>query len=84
MGRFSAILAAATLGLAGCTSADRVRTEGVTTSSGNAVAANTVLQMVDPWPYGVQDTSLRVPAERPSSDTGPQAAGAGNTTSTYE
>ncbi|QND60870.1 hypothetical protein [Mesorhizobium huakuii] len=66
-------------GLAGgCTSDDYVRSEGVTSGAGNAQAANTVMQMVDPWKYGVQNTRLLVPAKR--GDTGPvtpdQAAGA--------
>ncbi|WP_296737735.1 hypothetical protein [Mesorhizobium sp.] len=51
----------------GCTSDDYVRTEGVTPAAGNAQASNTVMQMVDPWQYGVQNTRLLVPAQRPSS-----------------
>jgi hypothetical protein len=49
----------------GCTSDDYVRTEGVTPAAGNAQAANTAMQMVDPWQYGVQNTRLKVPAQRP-------------------
>jgi purine nucleoside permease len=57
-------------GLAGgCTSDDYTRSEGVTTGPGNAQAANTVMQMVDPWKYGVQNTRLLVPAKR--GDAGP-------------
>ena len=48
----------------GCTSDDYVRSEGPTTAAGNAQAANTVMQMVDPWKYGVQNTRLLVPAQR--------------------
>ena len=62
----------------GCTSDDYTRSEGVTSGPGNAQAANTVMQMVDPWKYGVQNTRLLVPAKR--GDAGPvtpdQAAGA--------
>jgi hypothetical protein len=62
----------------GCTSDDYVRSEGVTSGAGDAQAANTVMQMVDPWKYGVQNTRLLVPAKR--GDAGPvtpdQAAGA--------
>ncbi|QKC96639.1 hypothetical protein [Mesorhizobium sp. NZP2298] len=54
---------------AGCTSDDYVRSEGLTTGAGNAQAANTVMQMVDPWKYGVQNTRLLVPAKR--GDAGP-------------
>ncbi|MFD2056413.1 hypothetical protein ACFSQT_26060 [Mesorhizobium calcicola] len=49
---------------AGCTSDDYVRTEGVTSAAGEAQAADTVMQMVDPWKYGVQNTKLLVPAQR--------------------
>ncbi|MFD1986652.1 hypothetical protein ACFSOZ_29915 [Mesorhizobium newzealandense] len=49
---------------AGCTSDDYVRTEGVSSAAGNAQAANTAMQMVDPWKYGVQKTKLLVPAQR--------------------
>ncbi|RUX49233.1 hypothetical protein EOA33_13115 [Mesorhizobium sp. M4A.F.Ca.ET.050.02.1.1] len=61
-------------GLCGCTSDDYVRTEGVTPAAGNAQAANTVMQMVDPWKYGVQNTRLLVPAQRTGTST---AAAAG-------
>ena len=54
---------------AGCTSDDYVRSEGVTMGAGNAQASNTVMQMVDPWKYGVQNTRLLVPAKR--GDAGP-------------
>jgi hypothetical protein len=50
---------------AGCTTSDTLHHEGVTSYAGNAIAANTALQMVDPWQYGVQDTDLETPAERP-------------------
>ena len=51
-------------GLAGCASDSYQRVEGTTSGAGDAIAANTVMQMVDPWQYGVQDTNLRVPADR--------------------
>ncbi|RUW44235.1 hypothetical protein EN794_044020 [Mesorhizobium sp. M00.F.Ca.ET.151.01.1.1] len=62
----------------GCTSDDYVRSEGVTTAAGEAQAANTVMQMVDPWKYGVQNTRLLVPAKRGDAGaaTPDQAAGA--------
>jgi len=59
----------------GCTSDDYVRTEGVTPAAGNAQAANTAMQMVDPWQNGVQNTKLRVPAQRPIA-AADQAVGA--------
>ena len=48
----------------GCTtSTPDVRPEAVTLGAGNAQAANTVLQMVDPWPAGLNDTKLKTPAD---------------------
>ena len=61
----------------GCTSDDFVRTEGVTPGVGNAQASNTAMQMVDPWKYGVQNTKLLVPAQRPGSETVAVGAKAG-------
>lgn len=56
-------LAAAPL-LAGCTTTDTAyRYDGVSLAAGNAIAANTVMQMVDPWPAGVEQTDLRIPAD---------------------
>jgi hypothetical protein len=70
----------------GCTSDDYVRSEGVTPGVGEAQAANTVMQMVDPWQYGVQNTRLLVPAKRGNAGpvTPDQAAGekASQTTTT--
>ena len=56
--------AAALMALGGCTTSETLHHEGVTSYAGNAIAANTALQMVDPWQYGVQDTDLETPAER--------------------
>jgi hypothetical protein len=55
--------AAACSALAGCSETFQ-RLDGVTPNAGEAIAANTVMQMVDPWQYGVQDTDLQVPADR--------------------
>ncbi|WFP60522.1 MULTISPECIES: hypothetical protein [unclassified Mesorhizobium] len=63
---------------AGCTSDDYVRSEGVTTAAGNAQASNTVMQMVDPWQYGVQNTRLLVPAQSTSPTAGAAGAKAGS------
>jgi hypothetical protein len=62
----------------GCTSDDYVRTEGVTPGVGNAQASNTAMQMVDPWMYGVQNTKLLVPAQRPGSGSTAVGAKAGS------
>ena len=61
----------------GCTSDDYVRSEGPTIGAGNAQAANTVMQMVDPWKYGVQNTKLLVPAQRSSAAAGAAGQAAG-------
>lgn len=61
--------------LSACTTDTVLRPEGVTSFAGNAIAANTAMQMVDPWQYGVQDTNLKTPAERkPSSEPAEKAA----------
>ena len=54
------------IGLAatGCMSDQYRRADGLTDGAGDAMAANTVMQMVDPWQDGVQDTHLLVPASR--------------------
>ncbi len=62
-------LAVATISLAGCVGPEETLNEGVTLGAGNAMAHNSALQSIDPWPAGVQDTDLVVPAERESSDT---------------
>jgi len=51
----------------GCMSDEYRRADGLTDGAGEAVAANTVMQMVDPWQDGVQDTDLLVPADRGST-----------------
>jgi hypothetical protein len=56
------IIATLCSGLAGCSETYQ-RLDGVTPMAGDAIAANTVMQMVDPWQYGVQDTDLEVPAD---------------------
>ncbi|KQZ28674.1 hypothetical protein ASD50_19420 [Mesorhizobium sp. Root552] len=71
-------------GLGGCAQDDYLRTDGLTVGAGDAIAANTAMQVVDPWQYGVQNTKLKVPAQRTSSETSPAdyAASAKATTTT--
>jgi hypothetical protein len=59
----------------GCSTDDYMRIEGMTPGAGNALAANTVMQMVDPWQPGVENTTLEVPADR---SLAAEAATAGN------
>jgi hypothetical protein len=80
--------------VAGCSETYQ-RLDGVTPGSGDAIAANTVMQMVDPWQYGVQNTDLKVPADRAnalpataaangdSSGDAPAAADGGSKTTGY-
>lgn len=63
----------------GCMTEDTLRYNGVTEAAGNAIAANTVMQMVDPWPDGVQDTDLKVPAARPEKAEAPEDGSASQT-----
>jgi len=69
-------IAFAAIPLAGCVGPEETVNEGVTLGAGNAVAHNSALQIIDPWPPGVQDTDLIVPAERDSSDNGAAATDA--------
>ena len=70
------------LSAAACTSDELARHEGVTGRAGDAMAANTVMQMVDPWPRGVENTNLRVPADHAQYQSKPgstaKAPSAGN------
>ena len=62
-------LVCAAVGGSGCMSDEYRRADTLTDGVGNAQAANTVMQMVDPWQDGVQNTHLLVPAAR-SAKTG--------------
>lgn len=57
-------LLTAILVLCGCAKQDFYRTEGLTLGAGDAMARNTALQVIDPWPQGVEDTRLLFPAEQ--------------------
>ena len=61
--KLAALIGVAGLGT-GCMSDEYRRADGLTDGAGDAMAANSVMQMVDPWQYGVQDTRLLVPAAR--------------------
>lgn len=50
--------------LSGCQTVPPTRHEGLSFGAGEAIAANTAMQMVDPWPWGVHRTDLAVPADR--------------------
>lgn len=61
----------------GCMSDAYRRADGLTEGAGDKLAGNSVMQMVDPWQYGVQDTQLEVPAERGTSAAGAAGSAAG-------
>jgi hypothetical protein len=61
--RLAVLIGLAGLG-SGCMNDAYRRADGLTDSAGNAMASNTVMQMVDPWQDGVEDTRLLVPAAR--------------------
>ena len=67
------LIRAVALAVCGCTSDDYLRVDGVTTGAGDAIAANTVMQMVDPWQHGVQDTRLARAGRRAA--TAPRSGG---------
>ncbi|MBX3577850.1 MAG: hypothetical protein KF723_11615 [Rhizobiaceae bacterium] len=73
MKRAIAILALAAA-VSGCARDDYQRIDGMTSGAGDAIAANTVMQMVDPWQEGVDDTRLKVPANRAQYTTAADTA----------
>ncbi len=77
---FISILAAGAL-LSSCAKEDALRTEGLTLGAGDAVARNTALQVIDPWPAGVEDTELIIPNDRGGSEDGSTPATAAPATS---
>ncbi|MEO0543319.1 MAG: hypothetical protein AAFY99_05820 [Pseudomonadota bacterium] len=64
----SLLVGVSAIALSACTQTYN-ETEGVTLQAGNAVAYNSALQIIDPWPKGVQDTNLIVPADRDGAGT---------------
>ncbi|WP_306120805.1 MULTISPECIES: hypothetical protein [unclassified Roseitalea] len=52
------------LALSACNTTEDPALEGMVLAGGDAIAHNSALQIIDPWPAGVQDTELRVPAAR--------------------
>ena len=81
MSRKLLLLAVLPMIVSGCM-ADTQRVTGVTSGAGNAIAANTAMQMVDPWQPGVDDTDLMTPANRagrPSASATAAAPAAGAT-----
>lgn len=62
----------------GCVSDAYRRADGLTNGAGDTMAGNSVMQMVDPWQDGVENTKLLVPAARGSSQE--SAADAAGTT----
>jgi hypothetical protein len=47
-----------------CAREDALRTEGLSLGAGDSIARNSALQIIDPWPDGVEDTNLSVPSAR--------------------
>ena len=79
--QFAMVLALGAPLLAGCQTAEDKDIEGVTLAAGNAVAYNSALQIIDPWPAGVQDTNIKVPADRgakPAAASGDTAQSGGS------
>lgn len=62
----------------GCVSDAYRRADGLTNGAGDTMAGNSVMQMVDPWQDGVENTKLLVPAARDNSQ---QSDAAGTTES---
>ena len=67
--KFAVLAGFAGLG-SGCMSDEFRRADGLTDGAGDAMASNSVMQMVDPWQDGVQNTKLLVPAARSGAQVG--------------
>ncbi|WP_248446887.1 hypothetical protein [Sinorhizobium meliloti] len=80
---FPGLFFASSILLSGCQSHELVRGETIALSAGDAIAANSVMQMVDPWPPRVKQTSLATPADleqyKPRPPTAEQNGGNGET-----
>jgi hypothetical protein len=76
---YIAVASAALLALSGCAKDDNLRTEGLTLGAGDSIAVNSSLQIIDPWPAGVEDTELLVPSDR-GSKSATASSGGGSTT----
>src|SRR5262245_66465170 len=48
----------------GCMNDAYRRADGLTEGAGDKLAGNTVMQMVDPWQYGGEDTDIARPVRR--------------------
>jgi hypothetical protein len=70
----------ALLALSGCAKDDTLRTEGLTLGAGDAIATNSALQIIDPWPEGVEDTDLLVPSASGATADAPASGGTGAVT----
>ncbi|RVJ99088.1 hypothetical protein [Sinorhizobium meliloti] len=68
------LLFASSILLSGCQSHELVRSETIALSAGDAIAANSVMQMVHPWPPSVKQTSLVTPADLEQYKPQPQNA----------
>ncbi len=66
----------------GCMTESKRQADGLTDGAGDAIASNTVMQMVDPWQYGVQDTDLLVPANRAAAASAADTAANGKQSQT--
>jgi hypothetical protein len=67
------LIGVAALGAA-CMSEDYRAADGLTDGAGDTIAGNTVMQLVDPWKNGVQNTKLLVPAARGGDEGAAQEA----------
>ena len=80
--KFAILAGLAAIG-SGCMSDEYRRADGLTDGAGDAIASNSVMQMVDPWQDGVQNTKLLVPAARDAeAGAADEAADTGTSQST--
>lgn len=64
--------------ISGCAKDDELRTEGLSLGAGNAMRVNSALQIIDPWPAGVEDTDISVPNDNGGGGSTPDGGAGGN------
>lgn len=73
-GRYAAVVWGVIM-LSGCQTQEPTYSETISFSAGDAIAANTVMQMVDPWPKTVRNSNLATPADLDQYRPRPQGGG---------
>lgn len=70
--------------LSGCSTSEDPRLEGIALSGGNAIAHNSALQIINPWPHGVTNTDIATPAHSETLSSAGRNGGLASPDSTTE